>query len=197
MMKLFFLQFTLILSFISFSQNTFEDSTTTFLKNYVDTHEVVKGEDRKSMQFYQPDKSYRVEANFEKATDSKWISFPTSGKITKTFKVYGTLRFNLNNKLLQLNVYQSQDLLLNEQYRNYLLLPFTDSTTGNETYEGGRYIDLSTDDIKNGTVLLDFNKAYNPYCAYVSGKYNCPVPPKENALSVAIRAGEKAYAKTH
>lgn len=196
-MKRFFLLLSLLLSCTAFSQKTYKDSLNDFLKNYVQSHEVVKGEDRKALQFYPVDKSYRVLANFKPATDSKWISFPTSGKITKIFKVYGSLSFRLQGKQLHLNVYQSQDLMGADEYRNYLFLPFTDATTGNETYEAGRYIDLSTTDIQDGTLLLDFNKAYNPYCAYVSGKYNCPIPPKENALPVAIRAGEKVYGKAH
>jgi len=81
-----------------------------------------------------------------------------------------------------------------EEYKNYLFLPFTDATTGVETYESGRYIDLQTGDIKNNQVVIDFNKAYNPYCAYVSGVYNCPIPPRENHLPVAILAGEKRFA---
>lgn len=187
----------LYVSFSAFAQATYKDSMTAFLKNYVGTHEVVKGEDRKDLQFYPVSKDFRTNAQFQKSGSSQWITFPTSGKITKVFRLYGTLSFQLAGKPLRLNVYQSQDLLPNEQYKNYLFLPFTDATTGTETYEGGRYIDLSTTDIQNGTVVLDFNKAYNPYCAYVSGKYNCPIPPRENRLAVPIRAGEKAYNKRH
>ncbi|HEX6333812.1 MAG TPA: DUF1684 domain-containing protein, partial [Flavisolibacter sp.] len=87
--------------------------------------------------------------------------------------------------------YQSQNLL-NTEYRNHLFLPFTDATTGKTTYEVGRYIDLQITDIREGWVTIDFNKAYNPYCAYTSG-YNCPIPPAENRLPVAIEAGEKSY----
>lgn len=94
-----------------------------------------------------------------------------------------------------MNLYQSQGLMGSNEYKNYLFLPFTDATTGVETYESGRYIDLLTTDIVNNTVTIDFNKAYNPYCAYVSDVYNCPIPPKENHLRVAIRAGEKMYGK--
>lgn len=181
----------------AFSQSKYEDSVREFQKNYVQTHEVVQGEDKKAMQFYPVDRRYRVMAKFSQPADSKWISFPTSGTLTKVFKVYGILDFQLRGKPLQLRVYQSQDLLLNPEYKNYLFLPFTDSTTGIETYEGGRYIDLATTDIHDGLVVIDFNKTYNPYCAYVSGKYNCPIPPKENSLPVAIRAGEKVYRKAH
>ena len=83
-----------------------------------------------------------------------------------------------------------------DQYKNYLFLPFTDATTGVETYESGRYIDLEINDIKDNLVIIDFNKAYNPYCAYTTG-YNCPIPPAENDLHIAITAGEKAYGKKH
>ncbi|MEI9910512.1 MAG: DUF1684 domain-containing protein [Bacteroidota bacterium] len=82
-----------------------------------------------------------------------------------------------------------------EEYREQLFLPFTDLTTGEETYTAGRYIDLTFNDIIGDKVVIDFNKAYNPYCAYISGKYNCPIPPKENNLTVAILAGEKNYGK--
>jgi uncharacterized protein (DUF1684 family) len=83
------------------------------------------------------------------------------------------------------------------EYKDHLFLPFTDLTSGEETYTAGRYIDLSFEDIIDNKVVIDFNKAYNPYCAYVSGKYNCPIPPRENTLSVAILAGEKNYGKEH
>lgn len=196
-MKKIFSAILFLSSVTCFAQTSYSDSLRSFQANYVQTHEVVKGEDRAALQFYPVDKSYRVVAKFKTVTESKWISFPTSGKIAKVFKVYGTVSFRLHGKLLHLNLYQSQNLMGADEYRNYLFLPFTDSTTGNETYEAGRYIDLSTTDIQTSTLLLDFNKAYNPYCAYVSGKYNCPIPPKENALPIAIRAGEKAYVKAH
>ena len=81
------------------------------------------------------------------------------------------------------------------QYRDHLFIPFTDATSGEETYESGRYIDLEIKDIKGDRVLLDFNRAYNPYCAYVTGKFNCPIPPIENRLKIAIPAGEKSFSK--
>ncbi|MEP6597492.1 MAG: DUF1684 domain-containing protein [Ginsengibacter sp.] len=85
----------------------------------------------------------------------------------------------------------------NNQYKDYLFIPFIDGTTGETTYESGRYIDLKIVDIQNAIYFMDFNKAYNPYCAYVSSVYNCPVPPKENGIVVSIMAGEKKYAKSH
>ncbi len=77
-------------------------------------------------------------------------------------------------------------------FENYLFLPFTDLTNGNGTYGGGRYIDLEIP--KGDTMVIDFNKSYNPYCAY-NGKYSCPIPPKENDLNIAIKAGVKNYSK--
>ena len=190
---LFFLLFSLPV----FSQDIYEDSIRTFQKNYVNTHEVVKGADKKAMAFYPVDKTYKVKASFEKSAESKWIHFPTSGKLTKVFKEFGALSFTLHGQPHKLIAYQSQDLMASPELASYLFLPFTDLTTGKETYDGGRYMDLSITDRQDGFLELDFNKAYNPYCAYVSGIYNCPIPPKENALSIAIKAGEKNFSRQH
>jgi uncharacterized protein (DUF1684 family) len=188
--------FLLILSGHSlFAQSSYKDSIEAFIKNYVDTHEVVKGDDRKQLHFFDVNEKYRVIAKFEKTQTNQWFEMPTSGKIKKVFRVYGVLSFAINDTLVKLNLYQSQELMGNDQYKNYLFLPFTDATTGNETYESGRYIDLQTSDIKNNEVIIDFNKAYNPYCAYVSGVYNCPIPPAANHLPVAILVGEKIYGR--
>jgi hypothetical protein len=101
--------------------------------------------------------------------------------------------FQVNGTDLSLVVYQNEQLMQDTAFENYLFLPFTDLTNGEESYGGGRYLDLEISKLKNNSILIDFNKAYNPYCAYASG-YNCPVPPRENNLPIAIRAGEKVYA---
>lgn len=192
-MKRLFLLIATCFSLAASSQKTYEDSLRTYLQNYVQKHEVVEGLNKKNMQFYPVNKAYRVTGKFTPATSSVWISFKTSGNQNQVYRVYGTVSFQLASKTYKLNLYQSQDLLSNPQYKNYLFLPFTDSTSGIETYDGGRYLDFSITDIQNNQVVLDFNKAYNPYCAYVSGVYNCPIPPKENALAVAIKAGEQNF----
>ncbi|HEX4852444.1 MAG TPA: DUF1684 domain-containing protein, partial [Puia sp.] len=107
---------------------------------------------------------------------------------------YGRLTFKLHDTTLHLSVYQFQFLMAKEDTKNYLFIGFTDLTTASDTYGGGRYIDCVIEDIHDGKLMLDFNKAYNPYCAYKSG-YNCPIPPKENDLPIAILAGEKIYGK--
>lgn len=185
----------LLPAIVCFAQESYQDSIKNYIKNYVDTHEVVKGEDRKHLHFFDVDPKYRVAAKFQRDQSNQWFEMPTSGSVKKVFRTYGTLIFTINDTLVKMNLYQSQGLMGSDQYKNYLFLPFTDASTGFETYESGRYVDLQTSDIKNDEVIVDFNKAYNPYCAYVSGVYNCPVPPKENHLAIAIHAGEMSYGK--
>lgn len=181
-------------------QSSFTNSIKLYQKNYVSTHEVVKGKgkDRKLFRFYAPNAAYKVNCKFEALLDTTVIHMKTSGKTipVKDFIRYGKLSFSIHDTLLQLTVFQSVSLKENEAYKNYLFVPFTDLTTGDETYGSGRYIDILTTDIVNNSAVLDFNKAYNPYCAYTTG-YNCPVPPKENYLPVAIKAGEKTFAKSY
>ena len=107
------------------------------------------------------------------------------------YRKYGELKFSLEGKMLTLSVYQNLELTKKAGFEDYLFIPFTDLTNGDETYGGGRYIDFRMDQLKEKLVRLDFNRAYNPYCAYSKG-YSCPIPPAENLLPVAIRAGVKS-----
>lgn len=195
MKRTIFLVVLILQAGVSFSQSSYQDSITAYIKNYINTHEVVKGDDRKELHFFEANEKFKVLAKFERSTNNQWFEMPTSGRLKQIFRVYGILSFTINDTLVKMNLYQSQGLMGSDAYKNYLFLPFTDATNGNETYESGRYIDLQTSDIKNNEIIIDFNKAYNPYCAYVSGVYNCPIPPRENHLAVAIRAGEKTYGK--
>ncbi len=180
-----------------YSQISYSDSIKHFISNYIATHDVLKKDDKKYLRFFPIDESYSVTADFTRADNAAWFEIPTSGKIRKTFRLYGIARFSIHDTIVSLNIYQSQNLLQSEKYSDYLFLPFTDLTTGEESYHTGRYIDLTVKDIKDNKVVIDFNKAYNPSCAYVSGKYNCPIPPRENSLPVAIRAGEMSFSKSH
>jgi len=103
---------------------------------------------------------------------------------------YGYFDFQVQGQACRLQVYRLEDAP--GSGRPYLFIPFRDATSGRETYQAGRYIDLKEN--TSGIYDLDFNRAYNPYCAYNS-KYSCPVPPAENTLKVAIRAGEKIFAQ--
>jgi hypothetical protein len=94
----------------------------------------------------------------------------------------------------QLHAYQSIHWGKTEQYKDMLFIPFTDNTNNKTTYGGGRYIDLDIKEINAGKIVLDFNKCYNPYCAFADG-YSCPIPPRENSLNIDIKAGEKLFGK--
>lgn len=195
-MKIFIALF-LIYPFLCSGQDTaYTNSLNRFITEYVQQHEVVKGEDKKLMQFYPVNKLYKVIAAFEKKENSEWFLMNTSANTKQQYRVYGILSFTIHDTLVKLHLYQSKDLLSSKDYWNYLFLPFTDKTTGIDTYGGGRYIDLIMTDIKGSKCIIDFNKAYNPYCAYAEG-YHCPIPPAENDLPVAIMAGEKNYLKKH
>jgi uncharacterized protein (DUF1684 family) len=194
-MKIFIASaFILLFTRVS-AQDTYKDSLQTYINDYVKNHEVVKEKDKKYFRFFPVNENYRVTADFTKANNSPWFSVQTSGQQRKMYRVFGTVTFTINDTIVKANLYQAQSLLSDPKYKNYLVLMFTDKTTGNETYEAGRYIDFTMDDIKNNKLVIDFNKAYNPYCAYIKNQYNCPIPPKENSLPVAIQAGEKDYGK--
>jgi uncharacterized protein (DUF1684 family) len=173
---------------------TYEDSISAFQQNYVNNHEVVSKEDKKYIHFYPIDKGYRVEAAFKQIKDDKGFGMNTaSGKRQHYFK-YGMLTFNVNHTAAHLFIYQSQSLLREPDLKDYLFVPFGDATSGFSSFGGGRYLDFRIADIRQGRMLIDFNKAYNPYCAYASG-YDCPIPPKENLLTISIPAGEQNYGK--
>ena len=195
------MRFLFTIFFIGFAsssvgQKTYTDSIREYRMSYVSNHEVVERDDKKFMQFFPVDPKMRVECVFTFAKDNKWFPIKTSSGTSKIHRKYGLLTFKIDGEEYQLNVYQSQGLLATEDYKDYLFIPFTDETSGKESYPGGRYLDCTLSDIQNNKLLLDFNRAYNPYCAYATG-YNCPIPPRENDLSVRITAGEKNYTKKH
>lgn len=142
----------------------------------------------KGIHFFPVDMQYLVTAKFVRTPGEKTFAMPTSGKITKQYVKFGEAIFTLQNKEYKLSIYQSIDLASQRKYRDYLFIPFRDATSGKETYGGGRYIDLTIP--QGDTIVINFNKAYHPYCAYTEG-YNCPVPPRENYLPVKIEAGVK------
>lgn len=161
-----------------------------------DARAPLKREDLENLRFFEPSRAWRVVARFEKAADSTAFEMPTYSKKSKKFARFGDLFFRLDGRDLRLSVYKNLQLAGQGNYRNHLFLPFMDETTGQETYAGGRYIDLETTDIREGRVVVDFNRAYNPWCAYADG-FNCPIPPAENRLPIAVRAGEMNYAGKH
>jgi uncharacterized protein (DUF1684 family) len=177
-------------------KDIYTESIKAYQKMYIDSHEVVKGKDKKHFRFFPINKDYNVTGYFERIIDTVGFTMNTSAGTVKYFYKYGRLDFMIDGKEFLLYVYQGKELMQTEQYKDYLFVPFTDATTGNESYGSGRYLEFYKKDIENNQVQLDFNKAYNPYCAYSTG-FKCPIPPRENRLSIAIKAGEMNFGKAH
>lgn len=150
----------------------------------------------KALEFFEINKNYRVEARFELTPNTPVFEMQTTTERLPLYRKYGVAHFTINGKELELSIYQSQSLMSNSEYEDYLFLPFNDLTNGNSSYGGGRFLDLIRPSEESKTIVIDFNKAYNPYCAY-NGKYSCPIPPSENNLTIKIPAGVKAYGKHH
>lgn len=144
----------------------------------------------KTLDFYPISKKFIVEATFVSAKKEKPFKMKTSTDRTPMYKKYGALHFEIDGKKFVLNVYQNIELSKKPGFKDYLFLPFSDLTSGKETYIGGRYIDMRI--LTSGKVIINFNKAYNPYCAY-NYKYSCPIVPLENNLDIAIEAGVKTF----
>ena len=143
----------------------------------------------KGHNFYPIDLSYRVVAHFSRIENPDTIVMPTSAGTEKVFARYARLTFELNGESCVLTAYQNLKVIKMEGHERSLFIPFTDETSGTETYGGGRYLDVEIPE--SDSLVLNFNFAYNPYCAYTTGWF-CPLPPEENTLSVAVRAGLKA-----
>ena len=159
----------------------FKDATTSPLKD----------KDRKSfegLEFFKYDSSYVVTASLRTIPESEPFKMKTSTKRLPVYRVYGELEFALKGKPFKLNIYQNVD----SEDKDYLFLPFLDDTNGDTSYAGGRYIESS---IPEGESMeIDFNEAFNPYCAY-NDKYSCPIVPRANYLPIKIEAGVKGFKK--
>ena len=155
----------------------------------------LKDKDRKQFEgldFFKFDSLYVVEASFKRTPNEKPFKMKTTTSRRPIYVKYGELSFNLKGESFTLNIYQNQELITKEGYEDYLFLPFLDETNGLESYGGGRYVDAR---IPEGeTMIIDFNQAYNPYCAY-NDKYSCPLVPRKNYLKTRIEAGVKAFSK--
>jgi hypothetical protein len=137
--------------------------------------------------YFPPDRSYAVAAKFLAIPEPEEIEMLTSRGLKKTFYRYATIRFQLNGEDQELTAFKSE---LTGEGSESLFIPFRDSTSGHDTYGAGRFLDI--DEPQSEHFVLDFNRAYNPLCNY-SPAFNCPIPPRENRLPVAIRAGEMTY----
>lgn len=157
-----------------------------------DERSPLRKNDLQNLHFYEADSAYKILADIETLKNEKVFKMSTFDSSSSDYYKYAHVNFVLLNKKIQMTLYKSVSLSTNPIYKDHLFLPFTDETNNNETYGGGRYIDLDAKEIIDNRIEIDFNKAYNPYCAYSDG-YRCPVPPEENDLQLAVKAGEKLY----
>jgi uncharacterized protein (DUF1684 family) len=186
----------LIVAIPAIAQKNYRDSLFAYQANYKkDLFEIIKN-DTAFVRFYEPDARYRVIARVELISSQSFFAMSTSGNRSLKAKQFAKLYFTLNGKPYELFAYQLGFLLDSKDNKDDFFIPFIDEGSGKSSYEGGRYLDFKVGDIVNNKLIIDFNKAYNPYCAFTTG-YNCPIPPSENTLPVTITAGEEKFARGH
>lgn len=141
-----------------------------------------------SLDFYPIDPDYKVRARMEPVPNRNMIEVPMTDGSVERYIRHSFAVFDLKGKPVKLLLLQAED----ETDRRNFFLAFADETSADETYGGGRYLNLRQDG--QSSITIDFNLAYNPYCAY-NPDFACPIPPRENILEIPIRAGEKNYDK--
>ena len=201
--KLFLVVLMVVMGGFAFSQEKEVDSTyikeiLAFQKNLDEQYRdearsPLHKKDRKNFtghSFYKINPAYRVTATLKRTPTARPFMMKSTSNRQHEYVKYGVLTFKLNGVSLRLSVYQSVSHQKSEQYKNFLFLPFKDRTNGKGTYSGGRYLDL---EIPEGdTLIIDFNKAYNPYFPY-NREYSSHLVPRENHLLVEVKAGMKSY----
>lgn len=195
-MRAVIFSFLLIAAIPAIAQHNYHDSLLAFQANYKkELFEIIKN-DTSFVRFYEPDVHYRVTARVEMLPSQSFFTMSTSANQGLKARRFAKVYFTLNGKPYGLFAYQLGFLLESKDNKDAFFIPFIDEGSGKSSYEGGRYLDFKMGDIVDNKLIIDFNKAYNPYCAFVAG-YNCPIPPPENTLPVVITAGEKKFAKGH
>ena len=159
------------------------------------TKSPLKEKDRiifKGLDFFKFDSTYVVTAKLTRTPNEKPFKMKTTTDRLPNYVKFGVVEFSLEGKSHELNIFQNLDILEDEGYEDYLFLPFLDNTNGEGSYSGGRYVEGR---IPQGeTIIIDFNTAYNPYCAY-NDKYSCPIVPRSNYIDADVKAGVKAFDK--
>ena len=140
------------------------------------------------LDYYPINYKYRIKAHFERTKDEKEFGMKTTTDRLPIYVRYGIASFSFEGKEYNINIYQNVKFAKTDKYKNYLFMLFNDKTSGVESYAGGRYIDLQIPE--GDEIIIDFNMAYNPYCAY-NHKYSCPIPPDDDYFDMEILAGCK------
>ena len=164
-----------------------------------DPRSPVKAGDTGFIRFFSIDQGWRVMAKVVPTPEAKAFDMATHSGKTKKFRSWARLKFanpvSRGLNYYTLVAYERIDPSKGDTISPVtLFIPFNDETNLSSTYGGGRYIDIPKSAVKDGYLILDFNKAYNPYCAFGEG-FSCPIPPIENKLPVEVRAGEMVWAK--
>jgi uncharacterized protein len=136
----------------------------------------------KGLKYFDINHTYKITGKIDRLTSGQTINIMMSGGDVEEYEAYGNVSFELEGVKCDLKIFKTPE--------GNLFLPFKDLTSNKETYGAGRYLDFGVDDVKNNEILIDFNRAYHPYCAY-NHTFTCPVPPAENTLNVAVKAGER------
>jgi len=198
-MKVFFTSLFVFFYFgILFSQSNYEQQIRQYQKNQTATFQNKKisplsEKDLKNfsaLPYFPIDQNYRIIASFKRTPIAPYFVIKTTTHRKPLYQKYGIATFFLNGTKLELSIYQSYTDKYSLVDNQSLFLPFKDRSNGEESYEGGRYLNVYISDILKDQIVLDFNKSYNPYCAY-NYQYSCPLPPIENHLNIAVLAGIK------
>jgi uncharacterized protein (DUF1684 family) len=164
--------------------DTIKKQRDTFLKNLMSENDspIASIKDFSGIKYFEADKHFIVDADFKAESAGQGMILMTDSTQTEIKKA-GTATFSLDGKTFTVNVFDEGE---------YFLFTFKDLTSGKETYGGGRFINISKDNLKGDKLEIDFNNAHNFYCAY-NESFICPIPPKENFINTEIRSGEKKY----
>ncbi len=138
--------------------------------------------DFKGLKYFEVNSDFKVSAKLDILTTGQKINITMTGGETEEYEAFANAAFELEGQKCALKIFKAED--------GSLFLPFKDLTTNKETYGSGRYLDLDMRMIKDGRIEIDFNRCYHPYCAY-NHTFTCPVPPAENLVNVAVKAGER------
>ncbi|MCP9769052.1 DUF1684 domain-containing protein [Lacihabitans sp. LS3-19] len=186
----------LILALLIFVKNGFcqdyQEILAKHRENYIkETHERFP---EQKQDFFEVNTDFKFAAKYKHPKHPETISIPTSGVKIKDFTEFAIVTFKYSGKKYKITTYRQSPI--QPMYKNLVFVLFKDLTAPKDTYGGGRYMDMDTGDFVDGKVILDFNKAYNPYCAFSDG-WNCPIPPPQNHLKLRIEAGEKVPLTGH
>ncbi len=134
------------------------------------------------LKYFEVNPKFKVTGKIDRVTSGQTINITMSGGEVEEYEAYGNVKFEIEGVKCTLKIFKTPE--------GNLFLPFKDLTSNKETYGAGRYLDFGVNEVDGNQITIDFNKAYHPYCAY-NHTFTCPVPPAENTLNVAVKAGER------